>query len=82
MEMEFERKEQPQGLSIIGPFTQNRVALDGYLVPRLTATQVGNDTEFVLDNRFSLTVPNEYATQVAFLIANAMADSGGVHLLW
>ncbi len=73
------------GFEIVGPFTQHRVAVDGYGVPKLEAVETIQETEngavgevhFTLDNRFGLTVPTHLAHSVAWFIANALAIGAG-----
>ena len=62
---------------IVGPFTENRVVLEGKRIPKMTAFHEGDQTFLVLDNRLSVGVPKELAYQVAWFAAHAMAIGAG-----
>lgn len=54
------------------------IVVDGRRIPQLTGHKSGdNETYLVLDGRFSVTVPNELAYQVAWILANAIAIGQG-----
>lgn len=71
-----EKKDGPPDF-IIGPFEENRVVLEGKLIPKLTAQREGDNISLCLDNRLSIAVPKEAAYDVAWLVANAMAIGAG-----
>jgi hypothetical protein len=62
---------------LIGPFSENRVVVDGRVIPLLSGYRAGDETVLVLDHRFSVGVPHEYAYPVAWLLANALAIGQG-----
>lgn len=65
---------------IVGPFEEWRVVIEGREIPRLQARRFQarpGMVSFLLDRRFGLDVPEEYAYQVAHYIANAMAIGAG-----
>lgn len=66
---------EPQWL--IGPFEVHRVVIEGRLIPNMTATKNATKTMLRIDDRFSLSVPNEMAYQVAHFAATAMAIGAG-----
>ncbi len=75
----YEISETPKQLTSHGPFSEYRVSLGGYVIPRLEG-QLDEETglwHFMLDKRFGCTVPRQYAEGVAHLIANAMAIGAG-----
>lgn len=75
----FEVLQTKAGLESHGPFTQYRVSLDGYVVPGLDG-RLEEETglwHFMLDQRWGCVVPQQYASGVAFLIANALAIGAG-----
>ncbi len=73
--VQFPPREPPH--LFIGPFTENRVVVDGRVIPNLTGRQEGDFAELVLDRRFGITVPIELAHGVAWMIANALAIGAG-----
>lgn len=74
---EFPAPPKPPEL-LIGPFEEWRVMVDGRIIPRLTGFREGPDHIcFVLDHRFGVTVPNDCAHGVAYVIANALAIGQG-----
>jgi len=56
-----------------------RIVVGGVPVPNLVGLETHNGTraEFILDDRFSLTVPTEYSEAVAWFVAQAMAVAAG-----
>lgn len=63
---------------MIGPFEEWRVVIEGRAIPYLTAFREGSDhTCIVVDNRFTVSFPNELAYQAAWLLANAIAVGAG-----
>lgn len=63
---------------LVGPFQEWRVVVDGREIPRLTGFREGDDlTCLVLDHRFAVSVPNELARGVAYVLANALAIGAG-----
>jgi len=73
--MQFPEQKPPE--FIIGPFAENRVVIEGRLIPHLTVTREGDKTGLVIDNRLSISVPNDLAYSVCWLLANAMAVAQG-----
>lgn len=74
--VKFPPRDAPEFL--VGPFREWRVVVDGRMIPGLTGCRDGDDrTCLVLDHRFGLTVPNEYAYGVASFVANALAIGAG-----
>lgn len=74
--LEFPSQATPE--FIFGPFTENRVVIDGRNIPKLSGRKIGDDqVELVVDGRFSATFKTESAYQAAWLIANAMAIGAG-----
>jgi hypothetical protein len=74
--VEFPKPPEPPEI-LVGPFQEWRVVVDGKMIPRLTGFHDGDKIALVLDNRFSAYFPKEYALQVAWLIANALAIGEG-----
>lgn len=72
---QFPTNEAPD--FIIGPFTENRVVIEGRVIPNLTAIREGENVALVVDNRFSISLPKDRAYDVAWLVANAMAVGAG-----
>ena len=66
---------------LIGPFTEYRVMVEGRIIPRLTGCRVKDGVELVIDKRFGVTVPDEFAYKVAWLLSNAMAVAAGYAFL-
>jgi hypothetical protein len=63
---------------LIGPFTYHKVVVDGRAIPRLTGYPNGDDmTTLIVDARFAIDVPNNIASSVAWLVANALAVGEG-----
>jgi hypothetical protein len=60
-----------------GPFEEFRVVVDGRHIRGLTGRHIGDETEIVVDHRFSTTVPRDRAYDVCWLIAQAMAVASG-----
>jgi len=74
----FEIHESEQGLESVGPFSEWRIKLDGYRVPKLTGrTDSKGMFHLCLDHRFGIEIPEKYAHQVVWLIANALAIGAG-----
>lgn len=70
----------PEILSpLFGPHPEYySIVVDGRLIPGLTGHKSGDaDTYLVLDGRFSVTVPNELAYSVAWMLGNALAIGAG-----
>lgn len=78
--IEFPKSEQPELL--FGPIMYRAIIVEGRMIPLLTGhTEDDQNTWLVVDRRFSISVPNELAHQVAWLLANAIAvASGYTHL--
>ena len=74
----FEIEEPNNGLESIGPFSEWKIKLDGYRVPHLSG-RVDDKGMFhlCLDERFGAEIPEQYAHQVVWLIANALAIGAG-----
>ncbi len=68
-------------IDMIGPGVRtHKVALDGYVVPRLTANPIDAQQtkwEIVLDGRFGAEFDHDELERVVWLIANAMAIGEG-----
>lgn len=65
-----------------GPeLTGHSVIVDGRVIPRLRMHDLGDNIELVLDNRFGITIPRDYAYQVAWGLANALAIGEGYPFL-
>ncbi len=63
---------------LIGPFSYNAVVVEGRRIPLLTGFREGDDmTALVVDGRFSTSVPNDKAYEVAWLLAQAIAVASG-----
>ena len=74
-----EGKPPTLGFESIGPFHVWKIAIDGYRVPGLTG-RVYEETGMLhlcLDERWGIEIPKQYATQVCWLIANALAIGAG-----
>jgi hypothetical protein len=68
----------PKGLEIIGPFSDYRVAVDGYEVSRLRAVRHDGLISMTLDHRFGCDIPDDKnALSVIWFIANLMAIGAG-----
>lgn len=68
--------KQPELLC--GPFQYHKVVVEGRAIPGLTGFPDGDGfTALIVDGRFSITVPDDYAHRVAWLIANAIAVAKG-----
>lgn len=66
------------GLESIGPFSEWRIKLDGYEVPQLGGRADDQGMfHLCLDRRFGIEIPEKYAQQVVWLIANALAIGAG-----
>lgn len=54
------------------------IVMDGRQIPHLTGHKSGdNETYLILDHRLSITVPNDLAYSVAWMLANAIAIGQG-----
>lgn len=55
------------------------VTIDGFAVPRIEAKESddGLKCDICLDHRFGATIPAEYAQEVIWLLANALAIGAG-----
>lgn len=74
------REEPPE--FIFGPFSENRVMIEGRVIPNLTAHDNGDGTiDLVVDHRFSAPFPKDQAYAAAWLLANAMAVGAGYSCL-
>jgi len=74
----FSVEESKTGLESIGPFNEWRIKLDGYRVPKLSGRADSNGVfHLCLDHRFGIEIPEDYAYQVVWLIANALAIGAG-----
>lgn len=63
---------------LLGPFVQHSIVVENRLIPLLTGAPAGADsTSITVDGRFSVSVPNELAYQVAWLLAQAIAVASG-----
>lgn len=67
------------GIEFLGPLNTGPIILGGNRVPHIigSETQYGTKASFVLDHRFGLTIPIEYAEDVMTFVAHAMAVAGG-----
>lgn len=74
--VDFPEQKPPE--FIFGPFTENRVVIEGRNIPYLTANKIGDDrVELIVDRRWSATFAAADAYQAAWLMANAMAVASG-----
>jgi len=74
-----EGKPPVMGFESIGPFSVWKISVDGYRVPKLTG-RVDEETGMLhlcLDERWGIEIPKQYAIQVCWLIANALAIGEG-----
>lgn len=62
---------------LFGPITHNAIVVDDRLIPLLTGYREGHNTALVVDGRFTVSIPNEFAYQVAWLLAQAIAVASG-----
>jgi hypothetical protein len=64
---------------IIGPFEENRVVVEGRMIPGLTAhRQADGRVTLIVDRRFMVDFPSdEVARQAAWLVAQALAIGAG-----
>jgi hypothetical protein len=74
--VDFPERDAPLD-PLIGPFKESRVVVDGRMIPNLTGFHEGGETFLVVDHRFSVAVPREYAYSVAWLVAQGMAIASG-----
>jgi hypothetical protein len=74
--VQFPPSEKPPEL-LVGPFEEYRVVVEGRRIPGLTGHRSNDGISLIVDGRFSVTVPEHMAYDVAWLIANAMAVAGG-----
>ena len=66
--------EQPSAASIVGPFEEYRLIVDGYSVPCAEARENdGGTVTFILDKRLAWTIPAGAFEDVAHLVATAYA---------
>jgi hypothetical protein len=63
---------------LLGPFTHYDIVVDGRRIPMLRGIKDGDKmTSLIVDGRFSTSVPNEHAYDVAWLLAQAIAIASG-----
>lgn len=62
---------------LIGPFEEYRVIVEGRCIPGLTGFRDGEKIALVVDRRFSISLNEGDARNVAWLVANAMAVAQG-----
>lgn len=74
--VEFPERDKPLS-PLIGPFTYHAVVVEGRCIPLLTGALEGANTALIVDGRFSISVPNERAYEVAWLLAQAIAVASG-----
>jgi hypothetical protein len=67
------------GLEYLGKAICHPISINGYLAPRIDATETpdGRECHIRFDGRFGVVVPAEYAHQVLWLLANAYAVGAG-----
>lgn len=53
------------------------VIVEGRCIPKLRAREVGKEIEFILDDRFSYSVPVEWSSLFAAAMAQSMAIGAG-----
>lgn len=61
----------------VGPFERYPVTVNGYLVPDLQALDHGEFVEIILDARWAIDVPHEYASRVIWMMSNIIAMGRG-----
>lgn len=66
-------------LEYLPPRTEYAVTLDGFAVPCVEAREHdhGRLCDICLDHRFGISIPAEYAQEVIWLLANALAIGAG-----
>lgn len=62
---------------LIGPFQGYRVVVEGRCIPGLTGFKDGDKIALVVDGRFSVSLSDGDARNVAWLLANAIAVAQG-----
>lgn len=62
---------------LAGPFTEYRVVVEGRCIPGLTGFKDGDKIALVVDGRFSASLSESDARDVAWLLANALAVGQG-----
>jgi hypothetical protein len=73
----FLSSEEGSSDFLVGPFQEYRVIIEGKVIPKLTGHDEGDKIALVLDHRFSVSFPKEFAYQAAWLIAHAIAIGAG-----
>lgn len=74
----FDVEPYSPGLESVGPFRVWNIKLHGYAVPFLQGREDDKGVfHLMLDERFGMEIPKEYAEQVVWLIANAHALGAG-----
>nr|WP_313012750.1 hypothetical protein [Brucella intermedia] len=53
------------------------VVVEGHEIPKLSMLDEGVTIHLILDGRFGINVPRDFAPQVAWLVANALAVGQG-----
>ena len=70
--------KQPEPFSVIGPERRgNFVEFDGRILPHLHCRDLGDHVDVIVDGRFAATFDKMAATQVVYLLAEAMAVAAG-----
>lgn len=71
--------KQPEPFSVLGPEIRGNVITtsDGRILPYLRGHDLGDHVEIIVDNRFAATFDKMAATQVVFLLGEAMAVAAG-----
>lgn len=78
MDEVFDVEPSTRGLESVGPFSVHKITLDGFAVPFLQGREDENgDWHLMLDERFGMIIPKQYANEVVWLIANAHAIGAG-----
>jgi hypothetical protein len=62
---------------IVGPFEEYRVEVQGRMIPRLTAWKTDEGVNLIVDGRYCVCVPENMGSDLAWLLANALAVGEG-----
>ena len=63
---------------LLGPFAVHSIVVEGRVIPLMSGSVDGADmTSIIIDGRFSISVPNALAYQVAWICAQAIAVASG-----
>ena len=81
IDKEIEVTPEKEGLEFHPPFSVYQMSIDGYLVPHLSGRIVDGMLHLTLDNRFGCEIPEAYASQVVWMLANALAIGSGYSCL-